>query len=54
MRESVHTRFVNYQGVATQLTVKNMPRGWVQKQWVIIRGQARNEKAFMVAATVRR
>ncbi|MEH1819053.1 MAG: hypothetical protein V7L31_08110 [Nostoc sp.] len=33
MRESIHTKFVNYQGVATQLTVKNMPTGWVQEQW---------------------
>ncbi|QFS47382.1 hypothetical protein GXM_04874 [Nostoc sphaeroides CCNUC1] len=33
MRESIHTRIVNYKAGATQLTVKNMPRGWVQKQW---------------------
>ncbi|MEH1873173.1 hypothetical protein [Nostoc sp.] len=33
MRESIHPIFVNYQAGAAQLTVKNMPRGWVQKEW---------------------
>ncbi|MEH2066767.1 MAG: hypothetical protein V7K47_00955 [Nostoc sp.] len=34
MRESIHPKFVNDRGVATQLTVNNMPKGWVQKQWI--------------------
>ncbi|BAZ32023.1 hypothetical protein NIES4074_45240 [Cylindrospermum sp. NIES-4074] len=48
----MHQKLAIYQ--ATQLTVQNIPRGWVQQNGIIIQKRARNEKAFIITAPVPR